>query len=88
MLESGTLLHASRRMAAMGVQANWEVLHGEDPVPPIVDYAGRQPGTLLAMATHGRTGVARLAGGSVTIRVTHAAPTPVLVVRPASLPVV
>jgi nucleotide-binding universal stress UspA family protein len=64
---------------------NWEVLHRDDAADAIVDYARGVPASLIAMATHGRTGLARLALGSVTVAVVHDAPCPVLVVRPSGL---
>ncbi len=41
---------------------------------------------LIAMATHGASGIARWVMGSVTDRVLHATALPILVVRPANLP--
>jgi nucleotide-binding universal stress UspA family protein len=64
---------------------NWDVLHADDTVGAIVDYARRLPASLIAMATHGRTGIARVALGSVVAAVVHDAPCPVLVVRPDGL---
>jgi nucleotide-binding universal stress UspA family protein len=62
-----------------------DVLHRDDIADAIVDYARDVPASLIAMATHGRTGLARLALGSVTSAVVHDAPCPVLVVRPEGL---
>ena len=50
--------------------------------PIIVAEAQAQPGTLLAMSTHGRSGVARWLLGSVTDKVLRASDTPLLIVRP------
>lgn len=61
---------------------NWDALHSDHTAQAIVDYARDVPASLIAMATHGRTGFARLALGSVTSAVVHQAPCPVLVVRP------
>jgi nucleotide-binding universal stress UspA family protein len=68
-----------------GAGVNRDVLHGGDFAHAIVDYARGVPASLIAMATHGRTGLARLALGSVTSGVVHDAPCPVLVVRPKGL---
>jgi len=65
--------------------AQWEILHGPDVADSLVDYANRLPATLIAMATHGRTGLARFALGSVAMRVVHNSPCPVLVVRSPDL---
>jgi nucleotide-binding universal stress UspA family protein len=68
-----------------GVGVNWDVLHSDDTAGAILDYARRLPASLIAMATHGRTGIARIALGSVAATVVHDAPCPVLVVRPDGL---
>lgn len=48
----------------------------------ILDYAESQHADLIAIATHGRSGISRWVFGSVTQKVVQAAPVPVLVVRP------
>lgn len=73
------------RLRAVGVVADGEVLHGAEPADLILDSAGRLPVTLIAVATHGRTGLARVALGSTAMRVVHHSPCPVLVARPARL---
>jgi nucleotide-binding universal stress UspA family protein len=58
------------------------VLEG-DPAATIVGYVQDQPEKLLlAMATHGRSGLGRWVFGSVAERVLHATPVPLLLVRP------
>ena len=55
------------------------------PADKIVEYAGDRQVDLIVMATHGRTGLARLLMGSVTESVLRRAPCPTLTVRmPAS----
>ena len=44
----------------------------------IVDVAGRHDGTVVAIATHGRTGLGRLFSGSVADEVLRKTPSPVL----------
>jgi nucleotide-binding universal stress UspA family protein len=68
-----------------GAGINWDVLHRDDASDAIVDYTRDVPASLIAIATHGRTGLARLALGSVAAAVVHDAPCPVLVVRPDGL---
>jgi nucleotide-binding universal stress UspA family protein len=63
-----------------GLTASSLVHHG-DPASDIVAEAESEPGTLIAMATHGRSGLARWMVGSVTDKVLHAAANPLLVVR-------
>lgn len=53
-----------------------------DPATAIVDYAKNEGVDLIVMSTHGRTGLARWAYGSVAHKVLQAAPCAVLVVRP------
>ena len=48
----------------------------------IAHLAQARGADLIVMGTHGRTGLLRLALGSVTRRVLHAAPRPVLTVGP------
>lgn len=53
-----------------------------DPATAIVDHARHEEIDLIVMSTHGRTGLARWAYGSVAHKVLQAAPCAVLVVRP------
>ena len=48
----------------------------------ILDYAERTKVDLIAMSTHGRSGVRRMLLGSTADRVLHGAKMPVLLVRP------
>lgn len=48
----------------------------------ILDYAESQHADLIAIATHGRSGISRFVFGSVTQKVVQTAPVPVLVIRP------
>jgi nucleotide-binding universal stress UspA family protein len=48
----------------------------------VVPHSAGAPSALIAMATHGRGGLARWAMGSVTERVLHGTTLPMLVVRP------
>ncbi|MFB6141803.1 MAG: universal stress protein [Halorientalis sp.] len=52
-----------------------------NPVDEILEYAADHDIELLAMGTHGRTGVKRAVAGSVTERVVRLADVPVLTVR-------
>jgi nucleotide-binding universal stress UspA family protein len=64
-----------------------EILWGEMP-KTIIDYAQSDEKALVVMSTHGRTGLSKLAYGSVTESVLHEATgIPVLIVRcPAEAP--
>jgi nucleotide-binding universal stress UspA family protein len=50
----------------------------------IIDFAQKTPDNLVAMCTHGRSGVGRWVLGSVTERVVQNSGDPVLVIRAAS----
>jgi nucleotide-binding universal stress UspA family protein len=56
-------------------------LHHGNPAAEIIACAGDAPGTLIAMGTHGRTGVERWRLGSVAQHVVRHAAVPTLVVR-------
>jgi nucleotide-binding universal stress UspA family protein len=55
-------------------------LEGES-ADQIIELARKSPGSLIAMSTHGRSGIERLVLGSVTSRVVRHSGEPVLVVR-------
>jgi nucleotide-binding universal stress UspA family protein len=84
-METSYVRALSRWVASQGVSPEWDALHGKDPVDPILAYASQVPGTIIALATHGRTGWSRVAMGSVAMRIAHTSPTPLLVVRPPDL---
>jgi nucleotide-binding universal stress UspA family protein len=84
-IESSYVHGLARRLGGLGISPEWEVLRGREPSAPIIDHARRMPGTLIAVATHGRSGWSRVAMGSVAMRLAHDSPTPLLVVRPPTL---
>lgn len=55
--------------------------HEGDPANLIVTEADKEANTVIAMATHGRSGITRWVMGSVTDKVLHATTTPLLVIR-------
>jgi nucleotide-binding universal stress UspA family protein len=80
-LEAGYVRRLAEAMGGGADQeAQFEVLHGPDPASAILDFA--DPDGLIAMSTHGRTGVARIFAGSVTTHVVAGCRQPVMVVRP------
>jgi nucleotide-binding universal stress UspA family protein len=77
-LTAGAQMYLKKTVASLkggGLTASSLVHHG-DPAPDIVAEAESEPGTLIAMATHGRPGLARWMLGSVTDKVLHAATNP------------
>ena len=72
----------ARRLEGKGIGTRATVLKG--PVgAQIVDYAQSTEGTMVAISTHGRSGLRRMALGSVADMVIRSLEIPVLVVRPA-----
>lgn len=69
------------RLRSLGYAVKVEVEFG-DPAQRIVQYASDEGIGLIAMATHGRSGLSRLMLGSVAERVLRSASVPVLLLRP------
>jgi nucleotide-binding universal stress UspA family protein len=69
-------------LRAAGIETSYEVLLGP-PADTIVQVAEGEQVDLIAMVTHGYSGIKRWALGSVTDKVVHAANAPVFVVRGA-----
>jgi nucleotide-binding universal stress UspA family protein len=68
----------------LGCQVETEVRFG-DPAEEILAAAKAHQVEVIAMATHGRTGLAQVIFGSVAARVLGSGVRPVLLVRPESL---
>ena len=68
------------RLTKMGIAARSEVEVGS-PAERIVGYAKESNIDLIAMSTHGRSGIGRWLLGSVADKVIHAADRPILLVR-------
>ncbi len=68
-----------------GVNARHTIRHGADVAAEIVDYAEVNDVDLIAMSTHGRTGVGRWVFGSVAERVLRGTTKPILLVRPSGV---
>lgn len=82
-IETGGVRRAAESLAFAGLDPQWEVLHGDDVATSLLDFATHLPAALIAMTTHGRGGVARVALGSVAMRIVHHSRCPVLVLQPA-----
>ena len=68
-----------------GLPVKRRVILSDDPGESIIAYAQEQGVDLIAMATHGRSGLSRLVQGSVAARVVSSGVAPVLLVRPRQL---
>ena len=90
-LDSARLRGAEDYLQSLAGAAHWaagpvDTVVGEGNVPSEIARVARQEGAdLIVMATHGRTGLARLTTGSVATEVLQHAQTPVLLVRPTGL---
>jgi nucleotide-binding universal stress UspA family protein len=83
--DSGVASQARALSSHIHRDVEFEVLHGGSPVWAIVDQAERIRAGLIVMSTHGRTGLRRLALGSVAADVVRHAPCPVVVQRPPQI---
>lgn len=75
----------AQHMRAGGRQVRTQVAIEERPAVVILRYAQEHQADLIAMATHGRGGPARLLVGSVADKVLRGADCPVLLYRPREL---
>lgn len=71
--------------AAYGVSVHLHVVDG-DPVPELLDLAGRLPADLIAAGSHGRGFLRRLLLGSVSTGLLRRAGCPVLLAPPRGVP--
>ena len=65
--------------------AQFEILHGTHPGRVIAEFAESIDASLIVASTHGRTGLARLAVGSVAMEMVRHAACPVVLRRPPTL---
>jgi nucleotide-binding universal stress UspA family protein len=70
----------ARRLVDEGIRVRAAVESGA-PAPSILDVAARERITLIALSTHGRSGLTRWVFGSVAEKVIRASPIPLLVIR-------
>jgi nucleotide-binding universal stress UspA family protein len=74
----------AERLRESGVKASGVAVIGGGIADTLIDLARPERVSLVAVATHGRGGLGRLALGSVADKLVRAAEVPVLVVRPAA----
>jgi nucleotide-binding universal stress UspA family protein len=84
--EAGNLQRLAGGLGADWGPVAWQVLAASQAADAIVEFADGRPCTVLALTSHGRTGLARITLGSVTMAVVRDATCPVLTVRPPGLP--
>ena len=78
------LAGVARRLREDGLDVQIEVLRGGSASSEIADLARGTDHNMIALATHGRSGVRRLLMGSVAEAVVRTSGDPVLVVRPST----
>ncbi len=79
---TGYLSHLVEQLEARGVKAKWELIGG-DASEAIAGVARSNPNALLALATHGRTGIHRWLSGSISEDLIRNSKAPVLVIPPS-----
>lgn len=77
------LQHVVEDLRTRGVAAEYELLDAFDPADALSREATTRRAACIAVASHGRTGVARAVLGSVAVSTVRHAPCPVLVSGPA-----
>ena len=76
------LFRVAGELRRNGVVVTTEVVIGDNVASAIGDFAGREKADLIAIATHGRGGLARLIRGSVADAVMHSSRMSMLVFKP------
>jgi nucleotide-binding universal stress UspA family protein len=79
--EAATYLHTVLLTLPADVKAKYQTITGERASDAILRCAQAENADLIAMATHGRSGWARIAVGSVAETVLHKSATPVLLIK-------
>lgn len=76
------LFRVAGRLRRNGVAVTTDIVIGENVASAIGDFAGRERADLIAIATHGRGGLARILRGSVADAVMHSSRLSMLVFKP------
>ena len=71
-----------RSTRSRGTEVDYDVLHGHDPAHTIADYVAHHDDVgMIALATRGLSGRARLIRGSTAFDLAHRATVPVLILH-------
>ncbi|MFL5570560.1 MAG: universal stress protein [Gemmatimonadaceae bacterium] len=76
------LAKAAGQLTEKGIDVSEDVILSDNVATAILDYAARMRADLIAIATSGSGGMARLVFGTVSDEVTRKSPTSLLVLRP------
>jgi nucleotide-binding universal stress UspA family protein len=74
----------AERLRTRGLRVQTQVVVGESPAAGVLDVARDRHINLIALATHGRSGLKRLFLGSVADKIVRGTLIPVLVYRPTT----
>jgi nucleotide-binding universal stress UspA family protein len=80
--ESAYVHRLADQLSLDGIEAGWDTVHDRHPAAAIAGFAGIHEPAIVALSTHGRTGLSQVVMGSVAMAVAHAATGPVLVRHP------
>lgn len=81
------LVRLARRLRAQGTLVRTDIVVSRNVPDAIGDFAIREKADLIAIATHGRGGLARMLRGSVADSIMHSMKGSMLVFKPESVPV-
>jgi nucleotide-binding universal stress UspA family protein len=84
-LAKSYLFRIAATLRRSGVSTTTDTVIGENVASAIGDFASRERADLIAIATHGRGGLARLIRGSVADQLMHSARMSMLVLKPDEL---
>ena len=79
------LLRIGKELRRHGIAVRTDIVVSENIAEAIADFAGREQADMIAIATHGRGGVARMLRGSVADAVMHRAKKSMLVLKPEKI---
>ena len=82
LVEGGDLQRAGERLDALGLEPEWDVLHGENPATSMISWGKTHGVALYIVGAHSRSGLRELVFGSVANHLVHQADRPVVVVGP------
>jgi nucleotide-binding universal stress UspA family protein len=82
-IETGYLATIATKIGPInGEEVDYDVLHGRDPARDIADYVGSEDDVgMVALATRGLSGSARIVHGSTAFELAHRATVPVLILH-------
>jgi len=81
-LAQAYLFRIARRLRRNGLIVTTDIVIGENAAEAIGDFAHREKADMIAIATHGRGGLARMLRGSVADAIMHSGKISMLVLKP------